>query len=96
MPWIRGDKLPERLRSAVLRAYVYRMTHEARRAFPEATAQMLRGGYRLDPVSDADWLASKAFYVTRRGELSARHRFCISAEQGALANKEKGMHNAAL
>jgi len=76
MAWTRGDKLPERLRNAVLRQYVYRMTVESIRANPDAAEHMRRGGYRMPIRTDAEWLGRTQFYVTRRGELSARHRYC--------------------
>ena len=92
--WTRGDKLPERLRAAVLRQYVYRMTVESVRERPDVADYMRRGGYRLPIITDAQWLENKAFYVTKRGELSARHRYCQSAEMGELDNGQRSTNNA--
>lgn len=79
MPWVRGSELPERLRVAVLNRYVYRMTVESIRRWPEAAKTMRDGGYAMPPRTDAEWLDATAFYVTRNGELSARHRYCTPA-----------------
>lgn len=99
MPWVRGSELPERLRVAVLNRYVYRMTVESIRRWPEAAKTMRDGGYAMPPISDEQWLSEKAFYVTRNGELSERHRYCTPARLVDLheaGTGHRGMNNAAL
>lgn len=76
MSWIAGDKLTPTQGLAVLNAYGYRWTIEN-----QARARQWLGGARGVPtislVTDAEWLADHAFYVTRQGEISRRHRYCM-------------------
>ena len=68
MRLIRGNLLTPEQRRDVLAAYVNRHTHE--HLYP------MSGG---EPVSDDEWLASKAFYVTDAGKLSRAHNACQPA-----------------
>lgn len=86
MAWVAGDMLTTAQRDAVRNSFGYRWTVEN-----ERRARQWYGGSRptVPLVSDDDWLASHAFYVTNLGELSRRHRHCTSAALGALINSEK-------
>ncbi len=86
MIWIRGNDLSETNKRAVLNMFVHRMTVENVKARPEHAAWMYEGGYRMPIVSDSEWLASKAFPVTKRGTISERHKYCVSAEDGEIRN----------
>ena len=66
---IRGDKLKATTREDVLRAYVHRNTRE--HPFPAS------GGDGKQ--TDAEWLRSHAFAVTRAGTLDSRHQNCFPA-----------------
>lgn len=70
MAWVTGDKLSATQRKAVLNAYGYRWTKEN-----EARARAWGAARNVSAlVADADWLRAHAFYITRRGELSERHK----------------------
>lgn len=75
--WVRGNELPEVLRSQVLNRYPYRMTEESAKRWPETTKRMVRGGYSLPLISDVEWLRISEFDVTARGELSRRTTHCL-------------------
>jgi len=76
---VRGDKLPEKLRAEIIRAYVHRMTIGNALAHPHHVEYMRQGGYALPLITDAQWLAEHAFYVTKRGTLDRRRRHCEPA-----------------
>lgn len=64
---IQGSKLSPRLQARVLSMYVNRWTHENRHnVHPSVRPTM-------PPVSDQEWLASHAFYLTVTGDLDRRH-----------------------
>ena len=75
--WIKGSNLSHALQQAVLRAFVYRNTTDNRRERPFL---FVKGGAlhscAIPPVTDATWLASHVFAVTKRGTLSKREKFC--------------------
>ncbi len=81
MKLVLGTKLPARVREHVLRAYIYRWTVD--------NGHRLCAWSKMDSMptmplqTDDEWLADHAFYVTARGELSARHAHC---EPHYLAN----------
>lgn len=74
-----GSELCAADRAHVLAAYVYRMTTEARQRWPDASAYMLRNGYRMPERSDAEWLQRTRFRVTKAGRLDMRARHCETA-----------------
>jgi len=79
MALIRGDLLPERLRRQVLDAYGYRLTKENR-----ARARKWYGKRSLPSSAafkhtDAEWLRTHYFEVTRSGELSQVRRHAVPA-----------------
>lgn len=59
----------KRKRNAVLRAYVYRHTGEHK---SNASAKPTH-------ATDSEWINDHAFYVTKQGNLSAKHKYCMSA-----------------
>lgn len=67
MRLITGDKLPPAARAEVLRAYVYRLTTE--NGYPARNPC----GARVPAITDSQWLADHAFWVTNSGRL-ARNR----------------------
>ena len=62
---IRGDRLPAATRQEIFRAWLYRYTVENPR-------RHLCGATRTPIPTDAEWLRSYCFYVTRTGRLDAR------------------------
>jgi hypothetical protein len=71
-----GSKLPLRLQEQVLNAFLYRMTNESVKRWPATSQRMLEGGFRLTLISDAQWLASTYFAVTKRGTLARNYNHC--------------------
>ncbi len=69
MPLVRGDRLKPAARAVILSAYVHRNTRE----HPYATS----GGDGQQ--TDAEWLRSHAFAVTKTGELDSRVKQCYPA-----------------
>lgn len=63
-------------RSHVLSSFIYRMTHESVKRWPEATMQMRDGGFRMSLISDEEWLASTRFAIRRDGRLDERSKRC--------------------
>jgi hypothetical protein len=61
----RGDKLPSNLQREVLASYIYRLTTE--NGYPQRNPC----GARVPAISDKQWMAEHAFYVTARGTLDA-------------------------
>lgn len=76
---IKGSELPENLKRQVLAAYVYRLTTE--NGYPQRNPCHAR----VPAISDAQWLAEHAFYVTARGTLGKRQH---SAEPAFMAGGE--------
>lgn len=76
----RGDKLPADLRAQVLNSYIYRLTTE--NGYPARNPCHAR----VPAITDAEWLAEHAFYVTKRGTLDARRN---SAEPAYLIEGER-------
>lgn len=70
MKLITGDKLPENLKREVLRTFTYRLTTE--NGYPQDNPC----GAKVAPISDEQWLAEHAFYVTNAGSLSRKHSHC--------------------
>ncbi len=64
MKLITGDKLNAYTRAEVLRAYTYRLTIE--NGYPARNPC----GATVPPISDAQWLAEHAFWVTNSGRLA--------------------------
>jgi len=79
--WITGDRLTADDRRDVLARFVYRMTFEARRQWPEAERQMLAGGWRMETLTDAQWLSSTTFAVRKDGRLDRRINHCSAGYQ---------------
>lgn len=75
MPMTRGNQLPERDKQIVLAAYVYRNTHENRKAHPEAVRQ---AGGKLPPISDEQWLRITSFNTRKDGHLDERAHHCFT------------------
>lgn len=74
--WKLGTELIPSARAHALRAFVHRMTAEARAQFPEFRDYMLANGYRMPERTDAEWLARTRFAVRRDGQLDSRVRHC--------------------
>lgn len=68
-----GTQLLPATRRAVLRMFPYRPTIENN--YPRYNP----AGCTIPPVTDAEWLASHAFYVTISGELAKRPNYCEPA-----------------
>lgn len=77
MALITGDKLPARLQAEALQACIYRTTIE------NGYQRRNPCGARTAAITDRQWLAEHAFYVTKRGTLDARKRH---AEPAYLAD----------
>jgi len=72
-----GTELAPADREHVLRAYVHRMTTEARQQWPDFAARMILDGYRMPERTDAQWLAATCFAVRKRdGRLDQRFKRC--------------------
>ena len=69
-----GSEMPERARQEALNAFVYRMTFESVRRWPDATRKMR--GFRLPLISDKAWLAHTYFAVTKAGRLARNVNHC--------------------
>lgn len=81
---VKGTDLPYNLQAEVLRSYVHRWTHEnARQTYggqcpackqgkPESMTLEKWHAYHVPLVTDQEWLAAHAFYVTKAGKLDAR------------------------
>lgn len=82
--WILGTQLTYSDQQQVLRSFVHRMTTESRAQFPDFTARMLRGGYRMPEKSDAQWLAETRFAVTASGRLDKRVHRCMADHDAAV------------
>lgn len=70
---VTGDKLSKATRELVLRAYVYRPTHENN--YPKHNPLRMR----VPATSDEQWLKEHAFYVTKNGNLDNRFDHCEPA-----------------
>lgn len=75
---VSGLRLPPADQRHVLNAFIYRMTEESVKRWPEAARQMWAGGYRLPIISDQAWLACTLFWVKNDGRLDRRCRYCQS------------------
>jgi hypothetical protein len=87
MKLVKGPELPPDLKADVLRCFVHRWTHEnAKQTYGGRCPACVQRApdplevngvpwheYHVPLVSDAEWLAAHAFYVTRDGRLSSRH-----------------------
>jgi hypothetical protein len=89
MLWASGTQLHPADREQVLRSYMYRMTIENVRRNPQATATMLKGGYRAGLVSDATWLANTRFAVRKNGRLDQRSQHCESNVPLSITSEEE-------
>jgi hypothetical protein len=67
---IQGSKLSPALQARVLKHFIYRWTHENTPPIPASMRP------RVQPVSDAEWLRTHAFYLTLTGELDRRRNYC--------------------
>jgi len=74
MKQVFGNKLSLKLQRQVLNAFGYRWTFENM----TRAKQWYRGlGLpAIPPTTDAQWLACTEFWVTDKGELSRKHRYC--------------------
>jgi len=79
MQLIRGDKLTVAQKEHVKRAYIYRLTIE--NGYPEKNPCNVR----VPAITDEQWLKEHAFYITKSGELSAKHKHC---EPAFMADEE--------
>ena len=79
----RGTELHPDDRREVLEAYLYRMTTEAQKRWPEIARTMRAGGYRMPERSDAEWLAATAFCVRKDGRLHQGVRRCYTTHSPA-------------
>lgn len=66
------DLLPE-TRRQVLRAFTYRLTFE--NGYPRRNPCKAR----VEPITDAEWLAAHAFYTRKDGALDGRMHYCEPA-----------------
>lgn len=66
MTLTKGNALPAEARAEALRAFVYRPTAE--NGYPGRNPARLR----IPAMSDDEWLALHAFWVTKAGKLAAR------------------------
>ena len=75
MRLVKGDHLTESVRKEVLAAYVYRLTTE--NGYPEHMPWPASLGKATVPAqTDAEWLASHAFWVTDAGHLAKNRHHC--------------------
>ena len=70
MKLIKGNELPTKLQEQIKRSYTYRLTTE--NGYPARNPC----NARVPAVTDEQWLAEHAFYVTNSGTLSRRHIHC--------------------
>jgi hypothetical protein len=73
MMLIRGSDLGDHLQREVLSMYVHRLTQEM------AAVKVLPTDVRASYPTDADWLVTHAFWVTKRGELARNRRYAEPA-----------------
>ena len=73
MKLIKGPDLSPSARRDVLAAFVYRQTTE--NGYPARNPC----NARVPAITDAQWLAEHAFYVTATGRLACRPRYCEAA-----------------
>lgn len=73
-----GTELHPDDRKHVLAAYVHRMTVETRASYPDFAKRMVSRGYKLDPITDDEWLACTTFAVRVDGRLDRRVSACQS------------------
>ncbi len=106
-PIIRGDKLPQRLQDEALRRYIYRWTTgndrrgevygmcphcKSRGGKPSETNIACRQVHPTIPlITDAEWLATHAFHITKDGRFSEKHNH---AEPGYMADEERARPNS--
>ena len=84
MRQLTGDKLTPEDRKHVLDAYIYRMTVESVKRWPNTSETMRDGGFNLPQITDEEWLQNTLFRVTKSGRLDKRARFCYSRRGVAL------------
>jgi hypothetical protein len=80
MKTLSGNELHPDDRKHVLDGWPYRMTVEARQRWPDATAYLLKHGYRMPLQTDAEWLATTDFVVRKDDRLDKRVRYCFSRQ----------------
>jgi hypothetical protein len=102
-PIVRGDKLPQRLQDEALRRYIYRWTTgntqrgssygycphcKTPGGKPSETNIACRQIHPTIPlITDAEWLRTHAFHITKDGRFSEKHNH---AEPGYMADDEGG------
>lgn len=74
---MKGSDLHPDDQREVLRSYVYRMTTEAQRKWPDVARYMKAGGWRMPEISDSEWLNTTYFAVNQNGRLNHRHKRVI-------------------
>lgn len=63
MPHTLGSLLHPSDRQHVLDSFMYRMTFESAKRWPQATEWMIKGGFRMTLIADEQWLGSTTFTV---------------------------------
>lgn len=74
---IKGCELSEYTKRQVLNAYGYRWTNENYQRAVKWYDNL--GMPRIELQTDEQWLNDHAFYVTKRGDLDRRYRYCEPA-----------------
>ena len=84
MRQVYGNQLSQEAQQEALNRFLHRMTKESIERWPVFADWMIRrGGYRLPPISDQEWLAQTLFWVTDSGRL-AKRRHC-ETQRGLMA-----------
>lgn len=74
---ILGSHMGKKLQQDCLARFVHRYTGDHKPRW--ANAEWKDGKpYPIQFANDADWLANTYFHVTKKGELSERHKYCES------------------
>lgn len=77
MQLINGSQLSDTLKRQVLAVFCHRFTGEHK---PQWANELRPDGQPYQPqfATDKDWLANTEFYITKKGQLSRKHRYCHS------------------
>jgi hypothetical protein len=73
---VSGARLRSEVRQEALDRFIYRMTVESVRRWPEAARQMYAGGFRLPLITDLEWLERTTFTVRKDGRLNNAVHCC--------------------
>jgi hypothetical protein len=73
MKLVKGSDLSKKLQAEVKGAFVHRLTVE--NGYPQHNPCKAT----IEAISDSEWLANTAFWVTVTGKLSRKHKHCEPA-----------------